>query len=172
MFSPVCAESRATYLNPLFVGIFPGSPPVLGVVEAGAFRRPVGAVLGRSGDLVRMNLPRFHAQSFHTFEIWRGRKRAESHQNKRDSRCIFLFITWQMKTLILMFTENLTEDDSEGLTGMQHWYVTVIVIMVIILKSKAMKISSWLFSSLDPAWQKYHQKLIRKWWEFLVTFKV
>lgn len=46
-----------------------------------------------------------------------------------------------MKTVILMFTEYLTEDDSEGLTGMRHWYVTVIVIMVIIFKSKAMKIS-------------------------------
>lgn len=63
-----------TYLYPLSVGIFSGSPPVLRVIQAWAFWRPVDTILGRSYDLIRMNLSWFHAQSFHAFEIWRGKK--------------------------------------------------------------------------------------------------
>lgn len=81
-FSPKCARSYATYLYPLSVGIFARCPPVLRVVQAGAFCRPVGAVLGRSCDLVRMNLSWLHAQSFHTSEIWKEKIGPKSSRHR------------------------------------------------------------------------------------------
>lgn len=83
---------EATYLDPLSVGILSWGPPILRIVEAGAFSRPVGAVLGRSCDLVRVDLSRFHAQSFHTFEVWREKTMVQSQENAGEPKMhIFFF---------------------------------------------------------------------------------
>lgn len=65
---------RSTDLYPLPDSVVRGRPAVLQVVEARAFRRPVGVVLGGGGDLLRGDLPRLHAQRLHAGKICREQK--------------------------------------------------------------------------------------------------
>lgn len=58
--------------------------------------------------------------------IWslKGKKQwSKVRKMQGNLRCIFSFLIWKTKNFVLMFTQNLTKDDSKGLIGLYHWYV-------------------------------------------------
>lgn len=71
----ILIKSLITDLYPLPDGVIRGRPPVLLVVEAGAFGRPVGVVLGGGADLVWRNFPWLHTQWLHASKIWQRQKK-------------------------------------------------------------------------------------------------
>lgn len=112
------ARSCATYLYPLSVGIFPRGPAILRVVQARALCRPAVAVLGRDLDLVGMNLSWFHAQRFHTLEIWRE-KWGLDYWNTGTQEMPF-FQAWQTEEFI---HSKFYERSQQGTCEMWHWYL-------------------------------------------------